>query len=147
MKSSGKLDSVTKPTSLNDLQPQRRENSVPRASILGLEQDKGAHPSIFDNSTKLLENIEKFPINRMPHVRQMKKDDAEVVENWVDNTGGTLAPGIPNLVCRERVLRLLYTYRYINARELERIEPTDLFEHKIRLKKGVEPWKRSHQRR
>ncbi|RKF65333.1 hypothetical protein OnM2_009030, partial [Erysiphe neolycopersici] len=77
----------------------------------------------------------------------MEKVDAEVAGNWVENTGATLGPGILNLVCRDRVLRLLYTYQDLNATESEHIEATDLFEHKVKLKEGIEPWIRSNQKR
>ncbi|POS83256.1 hypothetical protein EPUL_005456 [Erysiphe pulchra] len=114
---------------------------------MGLEHNQETHPSILDSSTEPLENMEKFPTNRRPLVRQMEEVDVRTVENWVLSTGATLGPGIPDITRRERVLRLLYTYRDLNATELEHIEPTDLYEHKVRLKEGVEPWRRSHQRR
>ncbi|KHJ34877.1 hypothetical protein EV44_g3997 [Erysiphe necator] len=114
---------------------------------MGLKLDQETHPLILDSSTESQENMEKFPTNRRPHVRQMEEVDAETVENWFLSTGATLGLGIPDITSRESVLKFLYIYRDLNATELKHIEPTDLYEHKVRLKEGVEPWKRSHQRR
>jgi hypothetical protein len=46
---------------------------------------------------------------------------------------GTICP--PNIV--QKVKRLMYTYRYINAIELEHIPLTNLYTYQVRLKLGT----------
>ncbi|KAI6246362.1 hypothetical protein HI914_05694 [Erysiphe necator] len=62
-------------------QDQIRRKSALQASIMGLEHDQETHPWILDSSTESQENMEKFPTNRRPYVRQMEEVDAETVEN------------------------------------------------------------------
>ncbi|KAI0995489.1 hypothetical protein K3495_g12690, partial [Podosphaera aphanis] len=140
-------DLKNRPTSIVKSRGKRRQKSSIRASIMGLEHNQATHPSIHDVIPKGEDSVEQFPTDRRPERRAIEEVDEETLEAWFASTGASLGKGIPNTLARIRVLKLLYTYRDLNATELEHIEPTDLFQHKVRLKAGVEPWRRSHQRR
>jgi hypothetical protein len=77
----------------------------------------------------------------------VSKDPQSVVDEWILASGVTLGSIIPNDLERDRVKRLLYTYREISATELHEIPPTDLYEHKIRLVPGTKPWPVPQQKR
>jgi hypothetical protein len=70
-----------------------------------------------------------------------------VVQSWFSSCGINLGPVLTDPQLKSQVIRLLYTYRDINATELAHIPATDLYEHKVRLKPGTRPWKSSRKKR
>jgi hypothetical protein len=87
-----------------------------------------------------------FPTKRRPFRRPLSTDSDEVVEAWFASCGAKIGDACsPELVPKFK--RLLYTYRHINAVELEDITPTDLYIHRVRLKEGTKPWRAKHKKK
>lgn len=83
-------------------------------------------------------NIKRLPLSPEPQTH---------INEWFENTGITLGSVIPDEPSRDKVKRLLYTYREINAIELKDIPPTDLYQHKVRILPGTAPWLVKSQKR
>lgn len=120
---------------------QSRSYSFSPAQVLesGLNQKGPTPPGESTNRT--------FPTDRRVERRPITTEKIDIIEKWFKTTEVVLGPGIPNEVSREKVLRLLYTYRDLNATELQHIPPTDLYEHKVRLKEGTKPFRIRVQKR
>ncbi|KAI0991664.1 hypothetical protein K3495_g16523, partial [Podosphaera aphanis] len=88
-----------------------------------------------------------FPTQRRPEKLAISDESQEVIDEWFGTSGCKLGTLIPNQKEIDRVKRLLYTYRELNATELSHIPPTDLYEHKVRLRKGTKPYSVKFQRR
>ncbi|KAI0995222.1 hypothetical protein K3495_g12960, partial [Podosphaera aphanis] len=88
-----------------------------------------------------------FPTQRRPESLLISADPQEVIDKWFDTTQCKLGSLIPNQKEVDQVKRLLYTYKELNATELSHIPPTDLYEHKVRLRKGTKPHSVKFQRR
>ncbi|RKF56990.1 hypothetical protein OnM2_077082 [Erysiphe neolycopersici] len=48
---------------------------------------------------------------------------------------------------RDKLTRLLYSYKDLNSTDLENLPYTDLYVHRVRLKEGTKPFSRPKQRR
>jgi transposase InsO family protein len=88
-----------------------------------------------------------FPTQRRIQRLPLSEDSQTEIENWFSTSQITLGTVIPDEESRNKVKRLLYTYRELNATTLEEIPPTDLYEHKVRLKPGTKPWCVKQQKR
>ncbi|KAI0995731.1 hypothetical protein K3495_g12450 [Podosphaera aphanis] len=88
-----------------------------------------------------------FPTQRRPESLPISADPQEVIDKWFDTTQCKLGSLIPNQKEVDQVKRLLYTYKELNATELSHIPPTDIYEHKVRLRKGTKPHSVKFQRR
>lgn len=60
------------------------------------------------------------------------------VRSWSNEVGVVLGPLCPADI-HDDVLRLLYTYRHLQGGKLDDLPPTDLIQHRVRLKPGTQP--------
>ncbi|KAI0992445.1 hypothetical protein K3495_g15740, partial [Podosphaera aphanis] len=88
-----------------------------------------------------------FPTQRRPEKLAISDESQEVIDEWFGTSRCKLGTLIPSQKEIDRVKRLLYTYRELNATESSHITPTDLYEHKVRLRKGTKPYSVKFQRR
>jgi hypothetical protein len=89
----------------------------------------------------------QFPTERRVTRLPMSSDSQDRVEEWFKKSQVVLGDFIPDEACRDKVKRLLYTYREIGATDIKDIPPTDLYEHRVRLKEGTKPWNMKQQKR
>ena len=99
-----------------------------------------------DGCPEISEN-KRFPTERRVERLPLSTDSQEIIDKWFETSQITLGPVIPDTESRNKVKRLLYTYRELNATELSQIPPTDLYEHKVRLAPGTKPWNVKSQKR
>lgn len=88
----------------------------------------------------------KFPTLRRPVKLPLSTESNQVIDKWYDGCKITLGKLLPAPLV-PHVKRLLYTYRELNATELEDIPATDLYKHEVFLRPGTIPWKDKRQRR
>ncbi|KAI0996282.1 hypothetical protein K3495_g11899 [Podosphaera aphanis] len=69
------------------------------------------------------------------------------IDEWFEKVGIKIGPAVGNHIQRDKVKRLLYTYRDLNAVELEELVPTDLYIHRVRLREGTKPFSKVKQKR
>ncbi|KAI0995670.1 hypothetical protein K3495_g12511, partial [Podosphaera aphanis] len=91
------------------------------------------------------EEVPKYPVNRRPTMRTLSQAPQDEINDWFDDTRAKI--GHLNNEQRNKVTRLLYTYRDLDSVELEELPPTDLYVHRVRLKDGTPPFNRPKQRR
>ncbi|KAI0996804.1 hypothetical protein K3495_g11379 [Podosphaera aphanis] len=88
-----------------------------------------------------------FTKQRRPSRLSVCSEPQEVIDRWFDTTKCKLGALIPSEKEVDRVKRLLYTYRELNATELSQIPPTDLYKHKVHPREGTKPYSIKFQRR
>lgn len=91
------------------------------------------------------ESVPKCPVERRPVPRTLSQAPQDEINDWFISTKATL--GNLSEEKRDKVTRLLYTYRDLDSVELEELPPTDLYVHRVRLKEGTPPFNRPKQRR
>ncbi|KAI1002426.1 hypothetical protein K3495_g5776 [Podosphaera aphanis] len=80
-----------------------------------------------------------FPTNRRPIIRKKSDDSREIMEEWFANCGARIGTLCPTKEDEFEVIRLLYTYKDLNATDLSEMPATDLYTHKIIIKEGTVP--------
>ncbi|KAI0991136.1 hypothetical protein K3495_g17051, partial [Podosphaera aphanis] len=88
-----------------------------------------------------------FPTLRRPVIRSLSNENRKVVEDWFLQCGAKLGPMCPSEEDKFQVARLFYTYKDLNATELSEMPATDLYIHKITLKKDTVPYSAKRQKR
>lgn len=89
--------------------------------------------------------LPKFPTKRRPEKRELSNALQGQIDPWFTTTGVKLAPLKHEQL--NAVKLLLYTYQDLNSLELEDLEPTNLYVHRVRLNKGTPSWNKPRQRR
>lgn len=86
-----------------------------------------------------------YPEERRPAKRELLRTSQKEIDEWFLETGVKL--GELSTTERNKVTRLLYTYRDLNSTDLKNLPSTDLYVHRVRLKEGTKPFSRPKQRR
>ncbi|POS82380.1 hypothetical protein EPUL_006396, partial [Erysiphe pulchra] len=89
--------------------------------------------------------VPKYPTKRRPVIRKISEDPQTEIDDWFSGTGVKI--GELSVSERDKVTRLLYTYKDLNSTDLENLPYTDLYVHRVRLKEGTLPFSRPKQRR
>lgn len=69
------------------------------------------------------------------------------VDKLAENTGATLGNCIPSPGHRQEVIKLLWRYQHLNAKEMSYVTTTDLIVHHVRLNPRTKPYNAKGQRR
>lgn len=80
-----------------------------------------------------------FPTERRVTRRDIDRSlSKEELYEWAEKESLNIGTLVPNEIEKIKVLRLLWTYRDLGAKDLRDIPPTDLVQHRIRLKEGCQ---------
>ena len=88
-----------------------------------------------------------FPVERRVERQEMEpwtSPSEEELELWREEIGLKLGPLVPT-EHQYKVLKLVWTYHDLGAKDLKDIPPTDLILHCVRLRTGTTPY--SHKQR
>ncbi|POS81879.1 hypothetical protein EPUL_006749, partial [Erysiphe pulchra] len=100
-----------------------------------------------DSSKTELKNIigPKILVDRRPSKRPISKAPQSEIDSWFLKSKIKIGPLESDQ--RNKITRLLFTYKDLNSTELSELPPTDLYIHRVRLREGTKPWNRVKQRR
>jgi len=83
--------------------------------------------------------VKYFPTARRPERRSLSGESMEVIDAWVKSSGVKIGDVAHAEGERDRVARLLYTWRDCFVTSISEIKMTDLVMHEIPLKPGTKP--------
>lgn len=89
-------------------------------------------------------DVPVYPKDTRPEVRVLTDTVQADTDTWFTKTDVKL--GELTDAEHDMITRLLYMYKDLNSIELENLAPTDLYVHRVRLKKATPPFSRLKQR-
>ncbi len=86
-------------------------------------------------------DVRGFPLRR-PYVRPLSDAPLDDIKHWFHSCGVQIRPLLhKDSPLFERYLRVLYTYRHLDAQCQADIPATDLYVHRVRLTEGTKPFR------